>query len=83
LNAANGSCVLRHRAPWAIAEADKALLKAAPALLAAAQMAAEWIDTLMLAVGGKAVIDAMPNNCGGRLQLREAIELVIGERGSQ
>ncbi len=43
-------------------------------LLAAAEMALEWLDNLCDALGTTVVVDALPNGARGRLQLRAAIE---------
>ena len=40
----------------------------------AIEMALEWIANLMARFGEDAVLDALPNGCGGRNQLREALE---------
>ena len=43
-------------------------------LYQALTMAQEWIDNLIEAIGVDQTIDAMPNNCGGRLQIGRALE---------
>ena len=44
-------------------------------LLATCEKSLEWIDNLIQAIGEQAVIDTMPNNWGGRIAIRNAINL--------
>ena len=43
-------------------------------LYQALSMAGEWINNIIEAIGTDQAIDAMPNNCGGRLQIKRALE---------
>ena len=45
-------------------------------LLAACEKSLEWIDNLIQAIGEQAAIDTMPNNWGGRIAIKRAINLV-------
>ncbi len=55
------------------------LLAASWDLYRAAVCSLLWLDNLARAVGEDTLVDALPNNCGGRVWLREAIRKATGE----
>ena len=61
------------------AEANAHLIAAAPDLLAALEACKEWIDNLVTQGTIDPLLDAMPNNFGGRKTISAAIAKARGE----
>lgn len=80
----DGKGTVRSREGWALASVpytlggpqdatNARLMAAAPDLLEAAVGALLWLDNLERSVGKDTLLDCLPNNCNGRIGLREAI----------
>lgn len=50
------------------------LRAAAPELAQALAMALEWLENLAATLGEQTLVNALPNNTGGRVQMRRALE---------